>query len=108
MGVFASALSVAIGQDGKGAAISRKRSRGLASWLLDRLQRRKQEQPRLALVERITLAPRQSLALVEADGHRVLVATSQDSAPTFYPLKNQRSGRSGGRIRRSSGEGKGA
>ena len=42
--------------------------------------------PRLALVERIALAPRQSLALVEAEGRRFLVATSPEGAPAFYAL----------------------
>jgi hypothetical protein len=42
--------------------------------------------PRLALLERIALAPRQSLALVEADGHRFLVATSAEGAAAFFPL----------------------
>jgi hypothetical protein len=42
--------------------------------------------PRLELLERITLAPRQSLALVEAEGRRFLVATSMDGGPAFYPL----------------------
>jgi flagellar biosynthetic protein FliP len=37
-------------------------------------------------VERIALAPRQSLALVEAEGRRFLVATSPEGAPTFYAL----------------------
>jgi hypothetical protein len=32
------------------------------------------------------LAPRQSLALVEAEGRRLLVATSPEGAPTFYAL----------------------
>lgn len=41
---------------------------------------------RLELVERISLAPRQSLALVEADGRLLLVATSADGGPAFYPL----------------------
>jgi hypothetical protein len=41
---------------------------------------------RLALVERITLGPRQALLLVEADGVRLLVATSSDGASAFYPL----------------------
>jgi len=59
---------------------------GLAVWLLDRLRRRPQAQPRLALLERIALAPRQSLALVEAEGRRLLVATSAEGAPTFYAL----------------------
>jgi hypothetical protein len=53
---------------------------GLAGW------------PRLALVERIALAPRQSLALVEAEGRRFLVATSPEGGPAFYALdaQNQR------------------
>jgi hypothetical protein len=38
------------------------------------------------LLERITLAPRQSLALVEADGRRFLVATSAEGSPTFHAL----------------------
>jgi hypothetical protein len=39
--------------------------------------------PRLELLERIALAPRQSLALVEAEGRRFLVATSPEGAPAF-------------------------
>lgn len=58
----------------------------LAQWLLDRLHRSPQRQPQLALLERIALAPRQSLALVEADGQRLLVATSPECAPAFYVL----------------------
>jgi hypothetical protein len=42
--------------------------------------------PRLELVERIALAPRQSLSLVEADGRLLLVATSAEGGPAFYPL----------------------
>jgi hypothetical protein len=38
------------------------------------------------LLERITLAPRQSLALIEAEGRRILVATSAEGGPAFYPL----------------------
>lgn len=60
---------------------------GLAGWLLHRLlHRRAAEPPRLTLLERISLAPRQSLALVEAEGRRLLVATSPDGAPVFYAL----------------------
>ncbi len=46
---------------------------------------------RLAVIERVSLAPRQSLALVEADGIRLLVATSPDASITFFPLSQQRS-----------------
>jgi flagellar biogenesis protein FliO len=64
----------------------RKVAGGLALWLLNRIHRRSDTQPRLALLERITLAPRQSLVLVEAEGRRLLVATSAEGAPAFYPL----------------------
>ena len=59
---------------------------GLASWLLERLRSRRCNAPRLALVERMTLAPRQTLALVEAEGRRFLVATSAEGGPAFYAL----------------------
>jgi flagellar biogenesis protein FliO len=63
---------------------------GLAGWLLGRLRGGKAKAPRLALVDRITLAPRQSLALVEAEGRRFLVATSPEGAPVFYALDERR------------------
>lgn len=59
---------------------------GLAGWLLERLRRKDAGEPHLMLVERIALAPRQSLALVEADGHRLLVAFSAEGAPVFHAL----------------------
>jgi flagellar biogenesis protein FliO len=59
---------------------------GLAGWLLGRLRSGGNRRPRLELIERIALAPRQSLALIEAEGRRLLVATSPEGAPTFYAL----------------------
>jgi len=59
---------------------------GVAGWLQGRLLHHGRAQSRLELVERITLAPRHSLALVEAEGRRFLVATSPEGAPSFYPL----------------------
>jgi hypothetical protein len=59
---------------------------GLAGWLLDRLRPGVRRRPRLELVERIALAPRQSLSLVEAEGRRFLVVTSPEGSPAFYPL----------------------
>jgi len=59
---------------------------GLGGWLLKRLRSGARRTPRLELVERIVLAPRQSLALVEAEGRRFLVATSSEGAPVFYAL----------------------
>ena len=40
---------------------------GIAGWLIRKLGGRERAEPRLELVERIALAPRQSLALVEAE-----------------------------------------
>ena len=68
-----------------GAAIG-----GLAGWLVAKIRSRELREPRLALLERIVLAPRQSLALVEADGRRILVATSAEGGPAFYPLDEKR------------------
>ncbi len=63
---------------------------GVAGWLLGRFRAGGQRAPRLELVERIALAPRQSLALVEAEGRRFLVATSPEGAPAFYALDERR------------------
>jgi flagellar biogenesis protein FliO len=60
--------------------------RGWAGWLVERLRSSRRPRPRLALLERIALAPRQSLALVEAEGRRFLVATSPEGSPAFYAL----------------------
>jgi hypothetical protein len=59
---------------------------GLTGWLLARLQGKSRPRPQLAVLERITLAPRQSLTLIEASGHRLLVATSADGTPAFYAV----------------------
>ena len=70
---------------------------GHTEWLLERLlkpfinklRNARRSQPRLELLERITLAPKQSLALVEAEGRRFLVATSPEGGPAFYPLNGE-------------------
>jgi flagellar biogenesis protein FliO len=68
-------------------------SGGLAGWLIGRFKASRRPQPRLELLERIALAPRQSLALVEAEGRRFLVATSPEGAPAFYALDDRRGGK---------------
>ncbi len=87
MGVFANALSMAVERRVRGSEVAPDVRAGLATWLLAKLRRRSFEEPRLALVERISLAPRQTIALVEADGQRFLVATSPEGAPVFVRLK---------------------
>ncbi len=81
---------------------------GLAGWLLGRLRGSERQAPRLQLLERITLAPRQSLALVEAEGRRLLVATSADGGPAFYPLDERAAARlQGSRASREAAGGEG-
>jgi hypothetical protein len=73
-------------QQGQGGAMAAQfERRGIGEWLR-RLWSRGRARPRLRLLERISLAPRQSLALVEAEGRRFLVATSAEGAPAFYAL----------------------
>jgi hypothetical protein len=79
------------------AALVNSPSGGLAEWLLKRLLKpffkrlrgARRPQTRLELLERIALAPRQSLALVEAEGRRFLVATSPEGGPAFYALDDE-------------------
>lgn len=59
---------------------------GLTGWILARLRSGPRARPRLQLIERIALAPHHSLALVQAEGRRFLVATSAEGGPAFYPL----------------------
>jgi hypothetical protein len=73
---------------------------GLAGWLFQRMRGAKRAAPRLALLERITVAPRQTLALVEAEGRKFLVATSADGSPAFCELRGL-SGDRASRVRAS-------
>jgi flagellar biogenesis protein FliO len=65
---------------------------GVTGWLLGRLRKSRRAQARLEVIERITLGPRQSLVLVEADGRRLLVATSPEGATAFYALDGAANG----------------
>jgi hypothetical protein len=73
-------------QEALGTAKEKAPIGGLAGWLLGKLRGVRRPAPRLAVLERIALAPRQSLVLVEADGRRFLVATSPEGTPAFYAL----------------------
>jgi flagellar biogenesis protein FliO len=76
-------------QENTGTTVSDTSHGGLAVWLLEKLRgAARRPSPRMALLERITIAPRQSLALIEAEGRRFLVATSPEGAPAFYELDN--------------------
>jgi|CZKZ01.1.fsa_nt_gi hypothetical protein len=77
-----------------GAAPLNSPTSGDTEWLLERLLKpfiqklrsARRSKPRLEFLERITLAPKQSLALVEAEGRRFLVATSPEGGPAFFAL----------------------
>lgn len=71
---------------------------GWAGWLLRRWRGSKCQPPRLKLVERVALAPRQSVCLMEADGRRVLLATSVDGAPAFFALDSDRRSQTARRV----------
>lgn len=109
LGAFANAIGLIVRPHAPASSKTpdemRDRNRGLGGWLFDRLRRRSLTVPRLSVVERITLAPRQTLALIEADGQRLLVATSPDGAPAFYPL-NGPSSRRPARSAKAAPEGK--
>lgn len=67
-------------------AVRRVMAAGWTGRLVGWLRREARPRPRLELLEKISLAPKQSLALVEADGRRFLVASSAEGTPAFYPL----------------------
>ncbi|HEY2466655.1 MAG TPA: flagellar biosynthetic protein FliO [Terracidiphilus sp.] len=92
MGVFTNAINLMAGRI---APATPARRRSLSGWLLERLHRSSIQKQRLTLVERINLAPRQTLVLIEADGERLLVATSPDGSPAFYPLRGAATRRAG-------------
>jgi hypothetical protein len=67
-------------------------AKSLKSGVLARLLRGGQASPtrpaRLALISRIELGARQTVALVEAEGQHLLVATSSDGATSFFLLND--------------------
>ena len=60
--------------------------RGVKAWIYERIHRRAGGRSRLAVVEKICFAPRQTLSLIEVDGEMVLVGASQDGSPQFLRL----------------------
>ncbi len=70
----------------EGSKLASRPAHGLVRWLLNWRTHKPRPRPRLAVIERIALAPRHSLALIEADGLILLVTVSQDGASAFYAL----------------------
>lgn len=84
MEIFANALA--------NAAAGNHRKRFVLNWrawtsaVSERLHRGRAVAPRLAVLERVNIAPRQSVALIEVEGEKLLVGASQDGSPTFFRL----------------------
>lgn len=70
--------------NGKQASIAGQR--GLAAWVLRWFVRRSAAPVPLHLLGRITLGPRQSLSLVEAEGVRILIGCSTEGGIVFFAL----------------------
>ena len=83
------ALTTAMGRGGPAVGKEGGGSRSLGAWLVERLRSRAEDASRLKVLERIRVTPRQLLLLIEAEGERLLVATSEGSATTIYPLGTQ-------------------
>jgi hypothetical protein len=66
--------------------LAKRLGSGLAAWILNNWQTSLARPTRLALIARIPLGPRQAVALIEAEGMHLLVATSADGAASFFPL----------------------
>lgn len=66
--------------------LARRLGSGLAAWILNNWQPSLARPVRLAMIARIPLGPRQAVALVEAEGMHLLVATSADGPASFFPL----------------------
>lgn len=43
---------------------------------------------RLLVLEKVSLAPRQTIALIEVDGQKLLVASTQEGSPSFCLLNS--------------------
>jgi len=74
-----------------GAPKEARKPGGLAGWLSQCLRPHTRTRPALVLLDRLTLAPRQTVSLIEADGKRLLIATSQTGNPAFYALDDHAS-----------------
>lgn len=86
MGAFIEALTSAIGRNGPVREEVAPTRRSLGARLMKRFRFRSEVAPRLRVVERVRVTPRQALVLVEAEGERLLVATSDGSASVIHPL----------------------
>lgn len=89
MGVFTHALNRVAVNRRTTLPYEARIHKGLVAWLLDHLHPHGSHEQSLRIVERIRVTPRQSFFLVEVEGERLLVATSDASAPVFHTVKKR-------------------
>jgi len=80
--------------DSPGHSLANRLGSGLIGRFLRGWQISAARPARLALIARIELGARPTVALIEADGQRLLVASSADGAPSFFRLNGGESGSS--------------
>jgi flagellar biogenesis protein FliO len=83
------ALTAAIGHREAFPQAKLRERRGVGSWIVNRLRLRSDRVGRLKILEQLRVTPRNGLVLVEVEGERLLMATSDGSAPAIYPLKDR-------------------
>lgn len=83
------ALITATRRNGTADCRESQSQRNLWAWLVDRVRSRSEDASPLRVLQRIRITPRQLLLLVEAQGERLLVATSDGSSSTIYPLDGE-------------------
>jgi flagellar biogenesis protein FliO len=81
--------------------------RRAAAWIFGRLGGVTKRPSRLALLDRMALGPRQSVALIEAEGRRFLLAMPAEGEPAFYPLDGRADERVDERDERTAAERRG-
>jgi hypothetical protein len=79
--------------DSPGYFLTHRLGSGLIARLLRGWQVSAERPARLALIARIELGARQTVALIEAEGERLLVASSADGGVSFFPLNGSDSNR---------------
>jgi flagellar biogenesis protein FliO len=81
--------------------------RKLASAILQALRlkfKRVRGLSRIRVIEKITLAPRHSLMIVDADGQRLLLSLVQGAQSSFFPLESRRASAQNSRTSHHRGE----
>lgn len=86
MGAFIEALTSAIERNGPTVHGDARIRESLGTRLVRRLRSRSEGVSKLRVLEKVRITPRQGLFLIDAEGERLLVATSDGSTSAIFPL----------------------